>query len=635
MDDGSTTPKHLPHRSAIGTPVLRSVVAIAVATVALVGLGPTGATASTSNLRGVNWADQRDNFVNGTLYVSGLSASDSYSTASATGDAVVGQLYAATGGNTVRMPVNEPTVANYWNTYTGAIDAALAKGNVILAYWAYTGGKPPNTGAFNTMWDKIVAKYGSNSRAYFEVINEPYGLGTGDLNNLYNTWLNRYPSVSRGRVILDGAGLATNVPAVGNDSRLNGTLLAVHDYSFFVTPPYDSENQWSNHLNASIGTFADRTVSTEWGGPMGPGSKYDVQWDTMDYSVPSGSWFADYIRGVSSRLRSNGMGSIYWPGLRDGDWYSLTKRSGTGSSTRLSVVNPSGIDRLRYAWGLDGDTVSAVGLRNTGNGQYVDGLGGAASGSVVGTGADATSPDRQWVVENDGDYVRLKNRATGLYLDGLGRTSSGSALGQYASSTSANQRWSVLTDANNVRIKNRATGLFLQAGNGGLSQNSDSSSTAQRWKILSAGPPITPTTPTTTTAPPTTTPATTSPTTGPTTTTTAPTTTTSGPAVGCQVSFTPNAWSSGFTVDVKVTNTSSQAIDGWTVGFTLPSGQAVTSAWNATLTGSTGAVKATNLAYNASLPAGGSAQFGFQGTLSGTYGPPTAATLNGTSCTVA
>ena len=30
----------------------------------------------------------------------------------------------------------------YWGTYTGAIDTALTKGNVILAYWAYSGGKP-------------------------------------------------------------------------------------------------------------------------------------------------------------------------------------------------------------------------------------------------------------------------------------------------------------------------------------------------------------------------------------------------------------------------------------------------------------------------------------------------------------
>ena len=90
------------------------------------------------------------------------------------------------------MPINEPTVSSYWSTYTGAIDTALSKGNVILAYWAYSNGKPATTAAFNPMWDTVVAKYGSNPNAYFEVINEPYGYSTTDLNNFYNTWLTRY-----------------------------------------------------------------------------------------------------------------------------------------------------------------------------------------------------------------------------------------------------------------------------------------------------------------------------------------------------------------------------------------------------------------------------------------------------------
>jgi hypothetical protein len=119
---------------------------------------------------------------------------------------VVSQLYAITGANTVRMPINEPTVSSYWGTYTGAIDTALTKGNVILAYWAFANGRPATTAAFNQMWDTVVAKYGSNPRAYFEVINEPYGYSTTDLNNFYNDWLNRYPSVR-------AAGSSSTVPA--------------------------------------------------------------------------------------------------------------------------------------------------------------------------------------------------------------------------------------------------------------------------------------------------------------------------------------------------------------------------------------------------------------------------------------
>ncbi len=450
------------------------------------------AQATTSQFRGVNWADQRDNFVNGVLYPSGLSASDTYSSAATVADRVVGQMYSITGANTVRIPINEPTVANYWGTYTGAIDTALGKGNVIFAYWAHTGGRPPNVTAFGQMWDRVVAKYGGNPNAYFEVINEPHGYGTTDLNNMYNSWLNRYPSVPRGRVILDGAGLAQNVPAVGGDSRLNGTLLAVHDYSFFAG--YESETEWANHIGGYIGNYASRTIATEWGGPMSPGTKNGVSFDAVDYSIPSGSYMADYVRGVSAKLRSLGMGSVYWPGLRDGDWYSMTNRSGSGQNIALSLANPSGLQQLRYAWGVGDGGSTTVEVRNIGTGWYVDGLG-RTTDSSAGQGTGGTSASQRWIVENTGAYVRFKNAVTGLYLDGAGRTGNGSDAGQRPGGTATSQQWMVVTGksrGNDVRIRNRATNLYLDgmgrtSGTANLGQWSDSNSTNQQWRIVAAG----------------------------------------------------------------------------------------------------------------------------------------------------
>ena len=481
------SPNHTAPRTALSV-VLR-LLALVVLAGGMLAAGPEQARASTAGFKGVNWADARDNFVNGELYVSGLGASDTYSSAAATADQVIGQMYSITGANTVRMPINEPTVSRYWNTYTGAIDTALSKGKVILAYWAYTGGKPPNMAGFQQMWDTVVGKYGGNPNAYFEVINEPSGYGTTDLNNFYNGWLARYPGVPRGRVILDGAGLAQNVPAVGGDSRLNGTLLAVHDYSFFAG--YESEIEWANHIGGYIGAYADRTVATEWGGPMAPGSKNGVHYNTIDYSIPSGSFFADYMRGVSEKLRSLGMGSVYWPGLRDGDWYSMTAKSGTGSGIKLSLVNPSGLTRLQYAWGTGGGGGTYVRIVNAATGLYIDGMG-RASGSSAGQASGSGSGEQQWVVENSGNYVRVKNRATGLYLDGAGRTTNGAVVSQYADSGSANQQWTVLTDADNVRIRNRATGEYLDsmgrtASGADLGQYGSSGSTNQRWRIVAAG----------------------------------------------------------------------------------------------------------------------------------------------------
>jgi hypothetical protein len=122
---------------------------------------------------------------------------------------------------------------------------------------------------------------------------------------------------------------------------------------------------------------------------------------------------------------------------------------------------------------------------------------------------------------------------------------------------------------------------------------------------------------------------------GPTTTpTTQPTTQPPGNAA-CRVSYATNVWNSGFTANVTVTNTGSSAINGWALGFTLPNGQAITSSWNAALTGSSGAVTARNVSYNGGIAPGGNQSFGFQGTYSGSFANPGSFTLNGSTCTTA
>ena len=103
----------------------------------------------------------------------------------------------------------------------------------------------------------------------------------------------------------------------------------------------------------------------------------------------------------------------------------------------------------------------------------------------------------------------------------------------------------------------------------------------------------------------------------------------------CRVTYAVNAWNTGLTTNVTVANTGTSAINGWTLGFTLPSGQTVTSVWNATLTPASGAVTARNVSYNAGIPVGGSQSFGFQANHTGNAGKPSAFTLNGAACTVA
>ncbi|GAA2253445.1 glycosyl hydrolase family 5 [Streptomyces ruber] len=101
----------------------------------------------------------------------------------------------------------------------------------------------------------------------------------------------------------------------------------------------------------------------------------------------------------------------------------------------------------------------------------------------------------------------------------------------------------------------------------------------------------------------------------------------------CEVSYATNVWPGGFTADVTVTNTGAVPVDDWRLAFALPAGQRVASAWNASLTGASGAVTASGLGHNARIASGGSQTFGLQGTYSGTFAEPDGFTLNGVACT--
>jgi hypothetical protein len=309
--------------------------------------------AQTNQFRGVNWADKRDNFQPGVIYLSGLSSTDTYASASIVADRVLSQFVSLIGSNSVRLPINEATVNTaYWNTYKGVIDVALTKGKVVICFWSESSGaQVKDMNAFWSMWQKVVDQYGNNPNMYFEVFNEPSHLNKTDLRTLYFNWLQKFPSFPQNKVILDGSGLAMNVPDIGSDSRFNNCLLAVHEYSFFGSTTSVKESDWEGQLRAFVGNYSNRTVCTEWGGPMGPGTKNGIYYDKIDYSVSPTNFFQAYIRGVSNQLRQWKMGSFYWIGLRDGDWYSLTTRTGEGANIKLSINNQSGLERVWYSWG--------------------------------------------------------------------------------------------------------------------------------------------------------------------------------------------------------------------------------------------------------------------------------------------
>ncbi len=73
---------------------------------------------------------------------------------------------------------------------------------------------------------------------------------------------------------------------------------------------------------------------------------------------------------------------------------------------------------------------------------------------------------------------------------------------------------------------------------------------------------------------------------------------------------TASSWNGGFTGSVKVTAGSS-SVRTWSVTLSLPSGTAIASTWNGTLSGGN---KVANASWNGSLAAGASTEFGLQGT---------------------
>ena len=313
--------------------------------------------AVTSQFRGVNWADKRDNFVSDVLVLSGLSLSDNYQSASVVAERIIGGFQELLGTNSVRMPVNEPTILNAFDMYSGALDVALKHGRLVMGYWGPSQPSgPSNMDNWWKMWGRLVEKYGDHPNAYFEIFNEPHMYNKDQLRNLYAEWLEKFPNVPRDHILLDGSGMAQNVPDIADDPRFEGCLFAVHEYTFW-NMSITTEEGWKNSFKYKVGKYADRTVCTEWGGAMAPGDKAGVHYETMDYNSTPTNYFMAYIRGMSDQLREWEMGSFYWPGLRDGDWYSMTKRSGEGANIKLEVVNQSGLDRMHMAWA---DTVAIV-----------------------------------------------------------------------------------------------------------------------------------------------------------------------------------------------------------------------------------------------------------------------------------
>ncbi|WP_030953461.1 ricin-type beta-trefoil lectin domain protein [Streptomyces sp. NRRL S-481] len=411
-----------------------------------------------SKFQGVNWARIHDNFVNGPLYLEGLAETDDYDTVKAKANAILGGFQSTLGANTVRLPINRYSVpgTTWGDKYTGAIDAATAKGfKVILSYWDGDGvgsnGHIVDAAAFTSMWKAVTDKYGSNGLVYFEPYNEPKGYTATEWANVAANWIASNPTIPKNRIIVSGHGDNQWVTSVCADSRLDGTYLSLHHYTFYSGPKtYDG---WVSDFKSKVGTCGTRTILDEFGAPMDKGTMDSVVHEAgKDYNdAASTDNFVQYLRADTDSVRSLGMGAVYWPALggkrvnhKDYDWYSLFDLKGSGTNLALGVRNISGIDRLKYAWGRDPGSHTSM-LRNVGSNGCLDHPLGQNNVQVQVYAQCWGGDNQQWTRTPSGQLT-VYSGTNKKCLDAWGTIKNGTVVGTYNCNGQDNQKWRFYSD---------------------------------------------------------------------------------------------------------------------------------------------------------------------------------------------
>jgi endoglucanase len=103
--------------------------------------------------------------------------------------------------------------------------------------------------------------------------------------------------------------------------------------------------------------------------------------------------------------------------------------------------------------------------------------------------------------------------------------------------------------------------------------------------------------------------------------------------VSCEAAYSlVNSWSGGFQAQIVLTNTGTSAITPWSLTWTFPGDEHISSMWTASYTQSGENVTATNESYNATIAPSASVTIGFTGTYTNSDAAPTSFSVNGTAC---
>jgi hypothetical protein len=318
------------------------------------GAGGTAGTGGTvaggtgvASFHCVNWADNRDNFVDGHLLMSGITSdTDTYDGVTTKANIVVGAFTDLIKANSFRMPINEPTALDpWWNSYKAAIDVGTAKGmKVIIGFWAKDKniGKPVDNTRWYAMWKVVIDAYVNNPLVFYDIHNEPHGFTPALWVTQVNGWLAQFPNVPRQQIIVAGSGWDDNVGSVA--SNWPDLMMEIHNYA--NNGPTTTAGWKSNLLNR-LGNAVSRTIVGEWAGQLAGDFTTGVE----------GNADKSFIVGTANTIYDNKMGSCWWAGAfapsGGTSGTTLLVQSGTGNTMTFSVQGQAALTYIQHSWGLN------------------------------------------------------------------------------------------------------------------------------------------------------------------------------------------------------------------------------------------------------------------------------------------
>jgi hypothetical protein len=295
----------------------------------------------------VNWADNRDNFVDGHLLLSGMT-SDTDTPAGVTTKANI-VLTAFTDllkANSYRIPINEPTALDpWWNSYKAAIDAGIAKGmKVIIGFWPKDKsiGTPVDITRWYSMWQVVIDAYVTNPLVYYDIHNEPHGYQPQPWAAVALAWIAHFPNVPRSQIIVAGSGWDDNVANVA--ASFPDLIMEIHNYA--NNGPTTTAG-WRTNLLGRLGNAVSRTLVGEWAGTVAGDFTTGVE----------GNADKSFIVGTANTIYDNKMGSCWWAGAfaPSGGTSGTTflVQSGTGNNMTFTVQGQAALTYIQHSWGLN------------------------------------------------------------------------------------------------------------------------------------------------------------------------------------------------------------------------------------------------------------------------------------------